>query len=95
MIDEGDVDGALRQLWQADLAVFEAHLVERATAAGDTHLVTVQLRWEIARASVSGPPDASSGVSEPLLAWRQQLAAVVSSAEAAPLAAAFLSVPLR
>jgi hypothetical protein len=100
MLEEDDVAGALRQLWQADLATFEAYLVDAAIRAGDTDLATVALRWEMARELVPGPPEspepseAPEGVEETVVAWRETLVGVVSAVEATALRAAFAPVPV-
>jgi hypothetical protein len=94
MLEEQDIAAALRQLWQADLATFEAYLVDAAMRAGDTDLATVALRWEMARTLVPGPPEATDEIDEAVTVWREALVGVVSAAEAASLRAGFSPVPL-
>lgn len=97
MLEEEDVAGAVRQLWQADLAVFEAYLVHAATRAGDAGLVTVALRWDRARELVPGPPESpesTDAVEQAVVAWRETLVGVVSAVEATALRAAFAPVPV-
>ena len=50
----GDAVGAAAQQRLADAACFEAYLTHVAAAAGDRRLVTVDLRWDLATATLSG-----------------------------------------
>lgn len=94
MADEGDLPGALAQVWQADLATFEACLVRTAVAAGDTDLATVDLRWDLARGLVT-PPDGSEAFADLVATWRDAFTEAVTSREAAALRAAFPPAPFR
>jgi hypothetical protein len=94
MLAEEDTSGALRQLWQADLAAFEAYLLTAAARAGDDDLATVQLRWELARSLGLAPPENSDAVEESVADWRRALTDVVSTAEADSLRAYFVPVPV-
>lgn len=94
MLAEGDTSGALRQLWQADLAAFEAYLLTAAARAGDDDLATVQLRWELAKSLGLVPPEQSDAVEESVADWRRALTDVVSTAEADSLRAYFVPVPV-
>jgi hypothetical protein len=109
MLAEGDGSGALRQLWQADLAAFEAYLLSTAVRAGDNELATVELRWELARGlGLAAPQDAevqdsgvqdsgvqdSEAVEDTVAAWRRAFTDVVSTAEAAALQSYFVPVPV-
>lgn len=49
MAAEGSPAGAVRLARQADVAGFEAYLTTAASRAGDDRLVTVDLRWALAR----------------------------------------------
>lgn len=44
---DGDVDGALRRVYDADAWTLAAYLVESALAVGDDALLTVTERWEL------------------------------------------------
>lgn len=59
-------EAADRMVHQSEAAAFEAHLVEAAVRAGDTALVTVDLRWDLVAEEIPTP---------------ERLAAVVGSAE--------------
>lgn len=48
MLQQGLQDEALGQAYQADLAAFEAYLLDAAQAVGDWDLVTVEMRWILA-----------------------------------------------
>lgn len=48
MARSGDLAGALLQVRQADLASFEAYLIDAALSFRDTALATVELRWDLA-----------------------------------------------
>ena len=43
-----EIDEAIQEAYRADAATLEAYLVESATAAGDTYLISVIYRWELA-----------------------------------------------
>jgi hypothetical protein len=94
MLAEGDSEGALRQMWQADLAGFEAYLVSTALRAGDHALCTVPLRWELARSLGLVPAQEEAGFNESVAAWRSALTEVVSPWEAAALHASLVPVPV-
>lgn len=48
MARSGDMAGALLQVRQADLAAFEAYLIDAALGFRDTALASVELRWDLA-----------------------------------------------
>lgn len=76
---EGETGAARRLALQSDAAAFEAYLVAAASLAGDERLVTVDLRWDLARDALAGLPAAGT---EPVLGdWRPALVALVGSAE--------------
>lgn len=50
----GDTTGALQECYEADLLGLEAYLLESALAAGDSDLLTVTIRWELAIAAIAG-----------------------------------------
>lgn len=49
----GDTAGALQESYEADLLALEAYLLESAVAAGDSGLLTVSIRWELAIAAIT------------------------------------------
>jgi hypothetical protein len=93
MIGDGDDAGALRQLWQADVASLEAFLIESAAHAGDRTLATVDLRWELGHLRGLQVPADAADLSAAVEGWRQVMLALVSSAEAEALRASFAPVP--
>lgn len=76
MHDGGRDAEALRMLWQSDWAAFEAYLLDAAMAVGDEFLVTVELRWELARQAATG----LSGLSPDLVAAADSIRAMLASA---------------
>lgn len=94
MARAGLPDDALAQARQADLASFEAYLVEAATAVGDASLATVDLRWDIATSAVERITDAPDGLPEAVLQVRDALLGAVGPAEADALRATFEPVRL-
>jgi hypothetical protein len=85
---------ALAQARQADLASFEAYLVEAATAVGDDSLATVDLRWDIAMSAVAGITDAPEALLDAVHQVRDVLLAAVGPAEVDALRARFEPVRL-
>lgn len=49
----GDTAGALQEAYDSDLLALEAYLLESALAAGDSRLLTVSIRWELAIAAIA------------------------------------------
>jgi hypothetical protein len=93
MAREGLESDARAQARLADMASFEAYLVEAATAVGDVWLATVDLRWDIATSTVDKITDVPQGLSEAVDQLRDVLLAVVGPAEVDALRATF--EPLR
>jgi len=50
---QGDVPGAIRLAYEGDFGSLEAYLVESAVAVGDTALLTVSARWDLAAFAMS------------------------------------------
>jgi hypothetical protein len=88
MIRSGLTPDAIAQARMADLASFEAYLVEAALAVGDATLATVDLRWDIATSAVAGMhvPD---GLSDAVYQLRELLVGCVGPAEGDALWATF------
>jgi hypothetical protein len=80
---------ALAQARLADLASFEAYLVEAATAVGDASLATVDLRWDIAASAVDGLTEVPEGLPQAVHQLREVLLGAVGPAEADALLATF------
>lgn len=51
----GETVSAISAAYQADMSTLEAYLVESALAIGDTSLLLVQLRWDLAIAACLPP----------------------------------------
>ncbi len=80
MAKSGDVAGAKLQARQADLASFEAYLVDAAVRMGDNALVTVELRWDLGMLA-DEPPRPDEGLQATVGDLRARLLGVVGPAE--------------
>jgi hypothetical protein len=89
LVRAGHQADALRQAGLADLASFEAYLLEAAHAVGDTYLTTVDLRWDLATAAVGNLDLLDEDVPTGLARLREALVGVVGAAEAEALRATF------
>lgn len=76
---EGEPDAARRLALQSDAAAFEAYLVAAASLAGDERLVTVDLRWGLAREVLAELAPSTTGTA--LGSWRPALVELVGVAE--------------
>jgi hypothetical protein len=84
----GDDKESIRQVTMADIATFEAYLVQTALRVGDTALATVDQRWDIAATRLRiGAREVDPTPDE----VRRVLLSVVGPAEEATLSAAFES----
>lgn len=88
MARSGLTPDAIAQARMADLASFEAYLLEAALAVGDTTLATVDLRWDIATSAVAGMP-VPDGLSDAAYQLRELLVGCVGPAEGDALWATF------
>lgn len=89
MARAGRTADALAQARQADMASFEAYLIEAATAVGDDHLATVDLRWDIAASAVESLSDVPENLPQAVTRFREVLLATVGPAEEEALKARF------
>jgi hypothetical protein len=80
---------ALAQARLADMASFEAYLLEAATAVGDASLATVDLRWDIAAAALENLTDVPDGLPQAVHQMREVLLGAVGPAEGDALLATF------
>ena len=80
---------ALSQARLADMASFEAYLLDVAITAGDTTLVTVELRWQLARAAIADSFDEFGDLAEGAADLRERLVRIVGPAEEPALRAGF------
>lgn len=94
MARAGLSDDALAQARLADLASFEAYLVEAATAVGDASLATVDLRFDIAASAVERLTDTPDELPAAVEQVREVLVGAVGPAEADALRATFEPVRL-
>jgi len=92
MRSAGRTDDALRHAYLADMASFEAYLVDAASVVGDTLLVTVDLRWGAAASVIEALPGLPTDVAEAVAAIRGALSRVLGPVEAARLSGYFESV---
>lgn len=84
-----DVAEALSQTRMADLASFEAYLIEAAIEVGDTTLATVDLRWDLGTTAVAEVDGLSADPCEAVDRIRAALVYAVGPAEQGRLLAAF------
>jgi hypothetical protein len=94
MAKAGLESDARAQARLADMASFEAYLVEAATAVGDVSLATVDLRWDIAAAAFDHGTDVPSCLAEAVQQLRDVLLRAVGPAEEDALRATFEPVRL-
>jgi hypothetical protein len=85
----GHTADALRQARLADLASFEAYLLEAADAVGETHLSTVDFRWDLAMAAVDDIDLPSEDLYAAVSRLRDVLLEIVGPTEADALSATF------
>jgi hypothetical protein len=85
LADGGEPEAAQRLAGQSDTAAFEAYLVSAAVRSGDDALATVDLRSDL----VAGAADGA----DPAVDRREQLVAVLGSAERDGLRRTFLTAP--
>jgi len=85
---------ALEQAQLADLASFEAYLIEAAIAAGDNSLVTVDLRWDLATSTIRNIVEKPADLREAVNQFREILTRTVGPAEDGALRATFEPVGL-
>jgi hypothetical protein len=85
-------DDAQDHARKADLASFEAYLLQAATDAGDQGLDTVDLRWELALSVLATGDETDDRI--PLEDLRERLLAVVTPVEAGALRACLEPVPV-
>ena len=58
---KGESVAAIEAAYDSDFHALEAYLVESAVTAGDGHLLTVTIRWELAAAAVAALPGLPDG----------------------------------
>ena len=58
---KGESVAAIEAAYDSDFRALEAYLVESAVAAGDGHLLTVTVRWELAACAVAALPGLPDG----------------------------------
>lgn len=77
----GDINGAIEQAYNSDMLAFEAYLVQTAVAVGDTGLLTVPLRLDIAGAYIAELPGLPYDLGDAVTAIRGALARAIGPAE--------------
>lgn len=83
---------AISNAYKADMAIYEAYLLEAAVAVGDDVLMTVDLRWELACMQITSLPSLPSGYVEATTLIRDKLKGTVSPTEADTLDERFLAI---
>jgi len=89
MRSAGRTEDAVRHAYLADMASFEAYLIEVAGVVGDPWLVTVDLRWGAMTEAIAALPGLPADVVEAVGVIRQQVTAVLGPVEATRLRARF------
>lgn len=84
---KGEGVPAIQAAYDSDLSALEAYLVESAVAAGDPHLLTVTVRWELAIHALSSLPGLPEGFITAVGRIRDTLAASLGDADGARLRA--------
>ena len=97
LIAANDTEGALHQIYQADLASFEAFLMRVAVDCGDETLATVTLSWDLAaradaERSFTEFAD-GAGLATAVNSWRERLVVFGGWAQAGRMWADFLPIP--
>lgn len=82
----GDITGAISAAYEADMLTLEAYLVESALAIGDTALLTVQVRWDLAVAALTRLAGVPEDFGQAVSVVRQTLVASLGSGDGARLA---------
>jgi hypothetical protein len=82
----GDTSGAISAAYEADMLTLEAYLVESALAIGDLHMLTVQVRWDLAVAALTRLAGVPDDFGQAVSVVRQTLVASVGSGDGARLA---------
>lgn len=82
----GDINGAIAAAYEADMLTLEAYLVESALAIGDTQMLTVQVRWDLAVAALTRLAGVPDDFGKAVSVVRQTLVASVGSGDGARLA---------
>lgn len=82
----GDINGAISAAYEADMLTLEAYLIESALAIGDTSLLTVQVRWDLAVAALTRLAGVPDDFGQAISIVRQTLVASVGSGDGARLA---------
>lgn len=90
-----DANTEIEWMYQADLATYEAHLVETAIAVNDDCLITVDLRWALAFDALAAVPALPPDPGEASSLIRRTLADTLPESGAAAIAATWQPSPQR
>lgn len=97
LVAVNDTEGALHQIYQADLASFEAFLTRVAVECGDEALVTVTLSWDLAARADAEQAfaefDHAASLAAAVNSWRERLVVFGGWAQAGRMWAYFLPLP--
>ena len=83
----GDDAAAIQTAYQSDFRALEAYLVQSAVAVGDSHLCTVEIRWELAVAAMQDLTGLSADFPSAVGEIRATLAEALGEPDASRLAA--------
>lgn len=88
----GEEVAALQEAYEADFLALEGYLVESATAAGDSALFTVIVRWELVTAAITALGGVPEGFVAGVTSIRRALASALADADAQRLLAALPAI---
>ncbi len=88
----GDTSAAIQLAYEADFKGLEAYLVDSAAAVGDSDLLTVTMRWDLAVQAMSELPGLPDDFSAAVAAIRGVLSAGLGEADGGRLAQALVPV---
>lgn len=81
----GESVAAIQAAYDSDFHSLEAYLVESALATGDTHLLTVLIRWELASHAVAALPGLPDGFQAAVHRIREAITSGLGDADGARL----------
>jgi len=88
----GEEVAALQEAYEADFLALEGYLVESATAAGDSALFTVIIRWDLATAAITAMGGVPEGFVAGVTSIRRALASALADADAQRMLAALPAI---
>lgn len=89
---QADVPGAIRVAYEGDFRSLEAYLVESAVAAGDTGLLTVSTRWDLAAFAMTGLVGLPDAFEPAVTTIREAIAAAIGEPDGSRLLPTFTAL---